>query len=659
MLKKAVRPCHAAGILLLLLFPALVTAGDRTLKVDSSPETIRKRATREKGALWRLPLGPVLVDEMRLLSQDRLLVSLRTDELGLANRDYLMVDTATGETLWRFKRKKRATYQSLLVLTDLLVFRVVEGKKSSLLALDPATGAVRWTLPVPGDSRVIPHPGAAALLVEGSSNRGIRLRAINLADGGERWTRAFQNEKSPSAPPAPLTVGPDLIQFYDGVGRVSMADGQPVWAREGTVFEPDNAPPQIDGGDLFLLSDRTSLALHQVDSGATRWNATLPGGIHYTNIFPTEETVYVRGLHTIAGNAALGGGRHHVIALRRADGELLWKYASDEPAASNIVENADRLYFGTPTSLVALDARSGKEMFSYRIHRSSQPYPVRIRLYPDRVVYIGELVVAACDPVTGEELFSHGVTPVSVEAFLAGLNSAIPKLKEAMARISGRPSSGVPFAGTTSTSNFAQQQIQRYQNMSNQYRHMASSYRSQGKYGEARFYSDMAHMQQQAAGVTAQIDSAFQSMQASVNLMFSMLELRRSLTRAFRTAMIKGGLERQELFRQSILSAFAAGESGDYVYRPHRKYKSPEDEFIVLSVVHMPTGRRRETYLSPAYRSYGLWNLVDLERGVVYHHGIGLDPALYEFSKARSLPGLGKTKTVENFLIAAPIRIPQ
>jgi outer membrane protein assembly factor BamB len=657
---RATRLRYAAGFVCLALLPAVALAGDRTMEVSTPPETILKRAAREKEPLWRVPLGAYLVDEMRLLSRNRLLVSLRQDAQGLANGDYLMVDTATGNVLWRFERKKKkAAFQSLLVLSDLLVFRAVAGKKSSLLALDPSTGAEQWSISVASASRIIPHPGAGELLLEQTSKRGITLTAISLMDGREIWTRSFSRGKDRPAPLPPMVVGRDLVHFYDGAERLSGSDGQPVWSHQGAAFEEDNAPPQVDGPDLMLLSDRMTLTLRAVESGVTRWTATLPDGIHYTNIFPGNEILYVRGILNLAGEVALGGKRHQLVALRRSDGEVLWRHASDEPAASNIVEGEELIYFGTPTSLVALEAASGQEAFSFQIHKTSQPYPVRVRLYPDRVVYIGELIVAACDPGTGEQLFSHGMTPVSIEAFLAGLDSAIPKLKEEMARLSGRPTGGASFTGTTSTPTFARQQIQRYQNMSNNYRHMASMSRSQGKFGDASFYRDMAYMQQQAAGVTAQIDSAFQSMQASINLMFSMLELRQALLQRFQTVMVQGALERQELFRQSILSAFAAGEAGEYVYRPHRKFRSLEDEFIVLSVVHLPTGRRRDTYLSPAYMSYGLWNLVDLERGVVYHHGLGLDPAQYKFSKGRTLPGYGKAKTIENFLIAAPIRIPQ
>jgi hypothetical protein len=54
-----------------------------------------------------------------------------------------------------------------------------------------------------------------------------------------------------------------------------------------------------------------------------------------------------------------------------------------------------------------------------------------------------------------------------------------------------------------------------------------------------------------------------------------------------------------------------------------------------------------------------LWNLVDFEKGVVYHHGIGMNPAVYELSEARRLYPYSSARTVNNFLIAMPVEIPR
>ena len=77
------------------------------------------------------------------------------------------------------------------------------------------------------------------------------------------------------------------------------------------------------------------------------------------------------------------------------------------------------------------------------------------------------------------------------------------------------------------------------------------------------------------------------------------------------------------------------------------------------SVIHLPTGRRRETLLSPQYLSYGLWNLINFEKGMVYYNGIGMDPSAYQLSEARRYYPYKKVRTIKTFLIAMPVKIPR
>ncbi len=78
-----------------------------------------------------------------------------------------------------------------------------------------------------------------------------------------------------------------------------------------------------------------------------------------------------------------------------------------------------------------------------------------------------------------------------------------------------------------------------------------------------------------------------------------------------------------------------------------------------LRVVHLPTGQRADTILSPAYQGYGLWNLVDFAKGVAYHRGIGMDPSQHRYGEAQDVYPSGRQQTIENFLIAARIRLPR
>ena len=70
-------------------------------------------------------------------------------------------------------------------------------------------------------------------------------------------------------------------------------------------------------------------------------------------------------------------------------------------------------------------------------------------------------------------------------------------------------------------------------------------------------------------------------------------------------------------------------------------------------------GKRADTILSPHYLSYGLWQIFDFEKGVVYHSNIGMDPSRYELSDSRAYYPFNKAKIVNTFLIAQPVKIPR
>jgi hypothetical protein len=84
-------------------------------------------------------------------------------------------------------------------------------------------------------------------------------------------------------------------------------------------------------------------------------------------------------------------------------------------------------------------------------------------------------------------------------------------------------------------------------------------------------------------------------------------------------------------------------------------YEDPQGRFVV----HLPTGKRADTILSPHYLSYGLWQIVDFEKGVVCHSNIGMDPSRYELSDSRAYCPYKNAKTVQTFLIAQPVKIPR
>ena len=71
--------------------------------------------------------------------------------------------------------------------------------------------------------------------------------------------------------------------------------------------------------------------------------------------------------------------------------------------------------------------------------------------------------------------------------------------------------------------------------------------------------------------------------------------------------------------------------------------------------MHLLTGQSVVEVFSPSYLEYGFRNLVDFENGVVYHHGLGLDPEKYEKSEKFKTFTQKKERLFNSSIIAFPL----
>ena len=117
------------------------------------------------------------------------------------------------------------------------------------------------------------------------------------------------------------------------------------------------------------------------------------------------------------------------------------------------------------------------------------------------------------------------------------------------------------------------------------------------------------------------MNSAFARAEAQLSF-FSAMEGLKNAMISKSVSRDRDEVTRLNLIRNKILGAYTASESGDYVWRSH-----VEGDWIGLNLVHLPTGRTTFTPFSPLikdredvqYNERSLWNLVDLDTGIVYH----------------------------------------
>jgi outer membrane protein assembly factor BamB len=651
-----------APAMLLAAMAGDVAAAERREEVSTPVEAINAQAGLEGKPLWRLPLAGALIEDMQLITPDRLLLALRNDDSGIPNLHLMLVDTRNGLEVWRHPREQKdARWDAVLADNISLVYRVDDGRKVKLICLDAASGAQSWVKPVaPAAIPLANRPHGTLLAVEPERSR-VTLRSLSLQDGNERWKREVTLTEKGSSPPRPMLAGEEVIHFYRGIERLAGADGSVRWTR-ADLRVPDGAPDaRLDGDALFVVAAGAVLVELDAATGATRHTVQLPADTDYHAIETFDDRTYVRGVR-------LNGGAPLLIAVDRKAGQLVWTHECEAPPVSNLIKDGDRVFYATPGNVIALDAASGRQLGSWEATKASRPYPVHLRRAGGKIVFIGELMVAAFNPRTGAKLWSKGWTPISNNATLTSLDASLPRLRDDLAILAGHKPRAAK-AGTEAS--YARMESARFQNMAADYSRRGTELSasidrrspelSQNTRRIERMGAQMEHSS--AANAIAgdiaitRMNQSFDRAQSMMNFQFAMMDLAMSMEREKAIAATKTELARQLLFRRAVLGGYSRMEEADYVYRPGMEFVKAGGPFVGMTVVQLSTGRMSSKMLSPSYRDYGLWNLVDFERGVVYHHGIGMNVSLYHFLPPRNFNNT-PTSIIANYLIAESTRIP-
>lgn len=616
-------------ILLPLLLLQLITIqclwSQKELWMSSTDANIQKRAAKQAAPGFQIPVGASHVDIMELIGPGKLLVGLSKDAPGVPNSEYLLIDTNKGKVVWRYLCEK-GKYKTYLIFRDLLLLKVEKRKTIDFLAINTIDGTEKWKRS---------FKGAAAFFEPVLSNDLIwrihplskkqQVTAFSIQNGQTLWEAEWDFPFTNT--PTPVINNDKVYTFHNGLEALNSNTGDPVYKIPYIKLNEQSPEILFDKSLMYMISDDNKLWAIDHRSGVVGWQTKLADTISFTNISLLGNTLYLRGETT--------DGEHHLLSVSVTDGREQWNYQDKEALLSNLIVYNGKLFYGTASSIKAVNSANGNLMFTSKVTETGRNYPVTIREIDGNIVFIHELVVAAYNANTGILKYKHGITPLGPDLHLNGLDAALPNLKKELAAVTGKSSPGM--------ANMFSNQARYYQNMANSHYSKYQNYRSSGDYmSSSNSYRKYKQSNEQAK------TTSFLAMTASI------MELGTVLGNSIKAAAIKAEINEQELFRQSILEVYSRAENEKYVYRPSMIYHSTSDQYVGLSMIHLPTGKIRKTYLSPIYLSYGFWNLVDFENQMVIHHGIGMDPSLYTLSEPRRYP-IKKQKTVETFIIGLPL----
>lgn len=241
------------------------------------------------------------------------------------------------------------------------------GDGGGLVALDLATGAVRWRYTTPFQARNAPAIAGDTVVV--ALNNG-EVHAVSLADGSLRWTHDAAEGLDSQA--ASLWAAPTIAggAVYVGVqGRMSaidLATGAPLWTRElSPVY------PWLGSLAAVAVADGVAIANYSRDDGTTAWAA---GTGNKQWEIRSPRSVAVNGTPIASGGALYFASSEGLVSkVSLATGGSIWS-TPIEPGASDwdyVVTATPALASGrlfVPTQhqeLVALDAATGAELWRY------------------------------------------------------------------------------------------------------------------------------------------------------------------------------------------------------------------------------------------------------------------------------------------------------
>ncbi len=255
--------------------------------------------------------------------------------------------------------------------------RRISPDEITIVALDAATGKVRWTSPVLGtyDETYRGHLRAVADLVVFASDHG-KVTAFDHATGQPRWTAALPDKPTHICPAAD---GAFAIVTADGVARgLRVTDGQPA-AASACPAPVRNAPSSDEAPDFW-----DAVVIDTADGGRLVSGARLTGthvaqlakvGAWKVAVAADPLAAEARAPEVFGANRDLAcasyqlegsPGHKHVACFALADGTRRWDVQLDHDEPLDDLTVTDRLVLVSMWGyLEARDPATGKELWRY------------------------------------------------------------------------------------------------------------------------------------------------------------------------------------------------------------------------------------------------------------------------------------------------------
>ena len=200
----------------------------------------------------------------------------------------IALDLATGAIRWRTTTPLQVR-GGVAVSGGTIAAAQIDG---TVLGLDNTRGEIRWRSEL-GAGLV---PGAAAIFAPPTADAGDilignqrRLAAISAAEGGMVWSVDPVPQGQDSQALSAVAVGDGVAygvfnRAFGGVSAWDRASGAELWRFEGPLTTAINASPVVAGGQVYVVNGVDEVFALDAATGALRWQNKLdPAGFDWGN----------------------------------------------------------------------------------------------------------------------------------------------------------------------------------------------------------------------------------------------------------------------------------------------------------------------------------------------------------------------------------------
>lgn len=614
-----------AAVLSILLASGSVRAGVRDA-MAAVAECARANAAHAGPVRWATPVDFESADVMCWQGPDRLLVGTVASDAKLAvprHGPIVLYDTATGAPVWEASRAPRpsGSYQ-LLALEPVVLLMGSDAARVDLTALDPATGAKRWTFGVApplafdlADDRVVvlaPRTGS--------------LQSLDLRSGEALWTRKLAPDPgSPSGPPALALAGPAVVVVGTNLAAFAALDGTPLWSSKPEAPPGETVALPMDEG-LLLWSARGA-ALLDPTRGTLRWRHDSPDGDVKGVYRSTSRILLVRS----------GRDGDGLEALEPASGRPLWTRAAGGRVTSPAVTAGPLVVLTTDDAVVGLKAADGAPAFRTSLAPAfvaGSPSRAPVLGAPDRLAVRGDHLILWRDAAgvcalalpKGALLWSQG--PITGGSPGYTMNEAANLLLQ----VRGLPATAAPKLGllplgTPGPNPFLVAAERRNDEVAARTaRTLASSRSTSGDRKAAILDRQIASG---AAANQGMIDSSFDRARSALDMAVGMIGAAQAWRRAQQERAQEGLRQRYTMLAQAAMRRELTALQGPFLLDPF----IARGRGVGISLVNLDTGKRADVLYAPLvgplldYSVDLLAYAVDPSATTLVTVGVGFDPA--------------------------------